>query len=89
MGVAIGEILAPAMGVALDPIFGRPKEAHEPALPSWMSSFEKTFPIMAFGLGAFLFGLDPKLHRLRENIDLQSQGGYAGMLNRRIAQEAG
>jgi hypothetical protein len=135
MGVAIGEILAPAMGVALDPIpviivilillspkarwngvayvigalagltlgvgimliladpanvdyedggpsttasvlqliigivliglaakqwFGRPKEADEPALPSWMSSFEKMSPIMAFGLGAFLFGLDPK-----------------------------
>jgi hypothetical protein len=135
MGVAIGELLAPAMGVALDPIpviivilillspgakwngvafvigaiaglaigatimllladpahveyedggpsttasvlqliigvvliamaakqwFGRPKEGEEPKLPSWMATFDKMRPIMALGLGAFLFGLDPK-----------------------------
>jgi Sap-like sulfolipid-1-addressing protein len=135
MGVAIGEVLAPAMGVALDPIpviivilillspkarwkgvayvigalagltigagtmllladpahveyedggpsttasvlqliigvvligmaakqwFGRPKDADEPKLPSWMASFESMSPIMAFGIGAFLFALDPK-----------------------------
>jgi len=48
------------IGMAAKQWIGRPKDADEPKLPSWMASFEKMSPIMAFGLGAFLFGLDPK-----------------------------
>jgi hypothetical protein len=53
----IGVVL---IGLAAKQWFGRPKDAEEPKLPSWMASFETMSPIMAFGIGAFLFGLDPK-----------------------------
>ena len=39
---------------------GRPQEGEEPVLPKWMQSIDKVSPVMAFGLGALLSGLNPK-----------------------------
>jgi threonine/homoserine/homoserine lactone efflux protein len=39
---------------------GRPQGDEEPAMPKWMASIDKTTPLVAIGLGAFLSGLNPK-----------------------------
>lgn len=39
---------------------GRPKGDEEPKMPKWMATIDKTTPIMAVGLGAFLSGINPK-----------------------------
>jgi threonine/homoserine/homoserine lactone efflux protein len=39
---------------------GRPKEGETPEMPKWMQSIDKVSPLVAFGLGAFLSGLNPK-----------------------------
>ena len=39
---------------------GRPHGDEEPKMPKWMATIDKTTPIMAVGLGAFLSGINPK-----------------------------
>ena len=38
----------------------RPREGEAPAMPKWMRSIDSVTPVVAFGLGAFLSGLNPK-----------------------------
>lgn len=39
---------------------GRSEAGEEKALPSWMATLEQANPLLAFGLGALLSGLNPK-----------------------------
>ena len=39
---------------------GRPHGDEEPTMPKWMATIDKTTPIMAVGLGAFLSDVNPK-----------------------------
>jgi threonine/homoserine/homoserine lactone efflux protein len=38
----------------------RPKGNEEPKMPKWMATIDKTTPLVALGLGAFLSGVNPK-----------------------------
>lgn len=39
---------------------GRPKKGEDGTMPSWMAKMQEASPIFAFGMGAFLSGLNPK-----------------------------
>jgi threonine/homoserine/homoserine lactone efflux protein len=58
-------ILHLALGVlllllAVKQLKGRPKEGEVPEMPKWMAKMQDASPIFAFGMGAFLSGLNPK-----------------------------
>lgn len=58
-------ILHLALGVlllllAVKQFKGRPAEGKEPEMPKWMAKMQDASPIFAFGMGAFLSGLNPK-----------------------------
>lgn len=58
-------ILHLALGVlllllAVKQLKGRPKKGEEPEMPKWMAKMQDASPIFAFGMGAFLSGLNPK-----------------------------
>ncbi len=46
--------------LAVKQLKGRPKEGEDPKMPSWMAKMQDASPIFAFGMGAFLSGLNPK-----------------------------
>jgi len=46
--------------LAIKQLKGRPKKGEEPAMPKWMSKMQDASPVFAFGMGAFLSGLNPK-----------------------------
>lgn len=58
-------ILHLALGVlllllAVKQLKGRPKKGEDPEMPKWMAKMQDASPIFAFGMGAFLSGLNPK-----------------------------
>lgn len=46
--------------LAVKQLKGRPKKGEEAKMPSWMAKMQDASPIFAFGMGAFLSGLNPK-----------------------------
>lgn len=46
--------------LAVKQLKGRPKEGEDPEMPKWMAKMQDASPIFAFGMGAFLSGLNPK-----------------------------
>jgi threonine/homoserine/homoserine lactone efflux protein len=58
-------ILHLALGVlllllAVKQLKGRPKKGEDPEMPKWMAKMQDASPFFAFGMGAFLSGLNPK-----------------------------
>jgi len=58
-------ILHLALGVlllllAVKQLKGRPKKGEDAEMPKWMAKMQDASPIFAFGMGAFLSGLNPK-----------------------------
>ena len=58
-------ILHLALGVlllllAVKQLKGRPKKGEDSEMPKWMAKMQDASPIFAFGMGAFLSGLNPK-----------------------------
>lgn len=46
--------------LAVKQLKGRPQQGEEPAMPKWMAKMQDASPLFAFGMGAFLSGLNPK-----------------------------
>jgi threonine/homoserine/homoserine lactone efflux protein len=46
--------------LAIKQFKGRPTGGKEPEMPKWMAKMQDASPIFAFGMGAFLSGLNPK-----------------------------
>jgi threonine/homoserine/homoserine lactone efflux protein len=46
--------------LAVKQLKGRPKKGEDPEMPKWMAKMQDASPIFAFGMGAFLSGLNPK-----------------------------
>jgi threonine/homoserine/homoserine lactone efflux protein len=46
--------------LAVKQLKGRPKSGEEAKMPSWMAKMQDASPVFAFGMGAFLSGLNPK-----------------------------
>jgi threonine/homoserine/homoserine lactone efflux protein len=46
--------------LAVKQLKGRPKDGKEAEMPKWMAKMQDASPIFAFGMGAFLSGLNPK-----------------------------
>ena len=59
---------------------GRPHGDEEPKMPKWMATIDKTTPIMAVGLGAFLSGINPKnlIFNLSAGTSIVSVGASTG-----------
>ncbi len=55
--LALGVLL---LLLAVKQLKGRPKKGQEPEMPKWMAKMQDASPIFAFGMGAFLSGLNPK-----------------------------
>ena len=58
-------ILHLALGVlllllAVKQLKGRPKKGEDAEMPKWMAKMQDASPVFAFGMGAFLSGLNPK-----------------------------
>jgi threonine/homoserine/homoserine lactone efflux protein len=46
--------------LAVKQLKGRPKKGQDAEMPKWMAKMQDASPIFAFGMGAFLSGLNPK-----------------------------
>lgn len=46
--------------LAVKQLKGRPKKGQDPEMPKWMAKMQDASPVFAFGMGAFLSGLNPK-----------------------------
>ncbi len=55
--LALGGLL---LFLAVKQLKGRPKGGQEAEMPKWMAKMQDASPIFAFGMGAFLSGLNPK-----------------------------
>jgi threonine/homoserine/homoserine lactone efflux protein len=55
--LALGVLL---LLLAVKQLKGRPKNGEEAKMPPWMAKMQDASPIFAFGMGAFLSGLNPK-----------------------------
>jgi threonine/homoserine/homoserine lactone efflux protein len=55
--LALGVLL---LLLAVKQLKGRPKKGEDPEMPKWMAKMQDASPIFAFGMGAFLSGLNPK-----------------------------
>jgi threonine/homoserine/homoserine lactone efflux protein len=55
--LALGALL---LLLAVKQLKGRPKKGEDPEMPKWMAKLRDASPIFAFGMGAFLSGLNPK-----------------------------
>jgi threonine/homoserine/homoserine lactone efflux protein len=55
--LALGALL---LLLAAKQLKGRPKKGESPEMPKWMAKMQDASPIVAFGMGAFLSGLNPK-----------------------------
>jgi threonine/homoserine/homoserine lactone efflux protein len=55
--LALGVLL---LLLAVKQLKGRPKKGEDAEMPKWMAKMQDASPIFAFGMGAFLSGLNPK-----------------------------
>jgi len=55
--LALGVLL---LLLAIKQFKGRPAKGEDPEMPKWMAKMQDASPIFAFGMGAFLSGLNPK-----------------------------
>lgn len=46
--------------LAVKQLKGRPKKGQDAEMPKWMAKMQDASPVFAFGMGAFLSGLNPK-----------------------------